>query len=157
MGKIGHHAKAIVFAKNGQFGSKIKILKNMRKTTLQTHYSCSAQKTAPKTTNIKKNGRFLKMGKIGHHAKAIVFAKNGQFGSKIKILKNMRKTTLQTHYSCSAQKTAPKNTQYSTNANFLKMGKSGHHAKAIVFAKKGQFGSKIKILKNMRKTTVQTH
>ena len=37
------------------------------------------------------------------------------------------------------------------------MGKSGHHAKAIVFAKKGQFGSKIKILKNMRKTTLQTH
>ena len=96
------------------------------------------------------------MGKSGHHAKAIVFAKNGQFGSKIKILKNMRKTTLQTHYSCSAQKTAPKNTQYSTNGNFLKMGKSGHHAKAIVFAKNGQFGSKIKILKNMRKTTLQT-
>ena len=82
------------------------------------------------------------MGKIGHHAKAIVFAKNGQFGSKIEILKNMRKT-LQTHYTCSVQKTAPKNTQYSKNGHFLKMGKSGHHAKAIVFAKKGQFGSKI--------------
>ena len=37
MGKIGHHAKAIVFAKNGQFGSNIKILKNMGRTTLQTH------------------------------------------------------------------------------------------------------------------------
>ena len=37
------------------------------------------------------------------------------------------------------------------------MGKSGHPAKAIVFAKKGQFRSKIKILKNMRKTTLQTH
>ena len=37
MGKIGHGAKAIVFAKNGQSGSKIKILKNMRKTTQQTH------------------------------------------------------------------------------------------------------------------------
>ena len=97
------------------------------------------------------------MGKIGHHAKAIVFAKNGQFGSKIEILKNMQKTTLQTHYTCSVQKTAPKNTQYSKNGHFLKMGKSGHHAKAIVFAKKGQFGSKIKILKNMRKTTLQTH
>ena len=35
MGKIGHHAK--VFAKNGQFGSNIKILKNMGKTTLETH------------------------------------------------------------------------------------------------------------------------
>ena len=37
MGKIGHYAKAIVFAKNGQFKSKKKILKNMRKTTLETH------------------------------------------------------------------------------------------------------------------------
>ena len=37
MGKIGHHAKAIAFAKDGQFGSKIKIPKNMRKTTLQPH------------------------------------------------------------------------------------------------------------------------
>ena len=36
MGKIGHHAKAIVFAKNGQFGSNIKILTNMGKTTLKT-------------------------------------------------------------------------------------------------------------------------
>ena len=97
MGKIGHHAKAIVFAKKGQFRSKIKILKNMRKTTVHTHYSCSVQKTAPKDTQYSKNGHFLEMGKIGHHAKAIVFAKNGQFGSKIKILKNMRKTTLQTH------------------------------------------------------------
>ena len=35
MGKIGHHAK--VFAKNAQFGSNIKILKNVGKTTLETH------------------------------------------------------------------------------------------------------------------------
>ena len=33
----------------------------------------------------------LENGKIGHHAKAIVFAKNGQFGSKIKVLRNMQK------------------------------------------------------------------
>ena len=30
---------------NGQFGSKNKIAKNMGKTTLQSHYSCSMQKT----------------------------------------------------------------------------------------------------------------
>ena len=39
MGKIGHHAKAIVFAKNGQFGSNIKILnkhgKNDSRDTLE--------------------------------------------------------------------------------------------------------------------------
>ena len=55
------------------------------------------------------------------------------------------------------KKTAPKNTYYSKNYNFLKMGKIGHQGKAIVFAKNGQFGSKIKIRKNMRKTTLQTH
>ena len=37
MGQIGHHAKAIAFAKNGQFGLKIKMLKNKRKTTLQPY------------------------------------------------------------------------------------------------------------------------
>ena len=31
------------------------------------------------------------------------------------------------------------------------MGKSGHPAKAIVFVRKGQFGSKIKILKKQAK------
>ena len=31
MGKSGHHAKAIVFARNGEFRSKIKILKKQAK------------------------------------------------------------------------------------------------------------------------------
>ena len=34
---------------------------------------------------------------------------SGQFGSKIKITKGMRKTALEAHYSCIMQKTAPKN------------------------------------------------
>ena len=62
MGKSGHHANAIVFGKEGQFGSKIKILKNMRKTTLQTHYSCSAQKTAPKKHPIFDKWQLLENG-----------------------------------------------------------------------------------------------
>ena len=57
---------------------------------------------------------------------------NLDFGSKTKILKNMSKSILQMIYSCSLQKTAPKNTKYSRNETILKIG---NHAKAIAHAK----------------------
>ena len=57
---------------------------------------------------------------------------NPHFGSKIKIPKNMSKSILQIIYSCSMQKTAPKNTKYSRNETILKIA---HHAKAIAHAK----------------------
>ena len=47
---------------------------------------------------------------------------NPHFGSKIKIPKNMSKSILQIIYSCSLQKTAPKNTKYSRNKSILKIG-----------------------------------
>ena len=50
---------------------------------------------------------------------------NPHFGSKIKIPKNMSKSILQIIWSCSVQKTAPKNTRYSRNESILKIG---HHA-----------------------------
>ena len=50
---------------------------------------------------------------------------NPHFGSKIKIPKNMSKSFLHIILSCSLQKTAPKNTKYSTNNSILKIG---HHA-----------------------------
>ena len=53
---------------------------------------------------------------------------NGQFGSKIKIPKNVSKSILQIISSCSVQKTARKNTKYSRNETILKIG---HHAKGI--------------------------
>ena len=82
---------------SGQLGSKIENAKNMLKTNLQEHYSCSVKKPAPKNTNYSRNETILK---IGHLAKAIAHAKaialeNGHFGSKIKNAKNMRKTILQ--------------------------------------------------------------
>ena len=58
---------------NPHFGSKIKIPKNMSKSILQIIYTCSAQKTAPKKRNIREMKEFLK---IGHHAKAIAYAKS---------------------------------------------------------------------------------
>ena len=49
---------------------------------------------------------------------------NPHFGSKIKIPKNMSKSIVQIIYSCSVQKTAPKNTKYSRNESILKIGPS---------------------------------
>ena len=65
---------------------------------------------------------------------------NGQFGSKIKIPKNMTKCILQISYSCSVQKTARKNTKYSRNEAILKIG---HHAKAMTPAKMVSLGEKL--------------
>ena len=64
---------------NGQFGSKIKNAKNMRKTILQEHWSCSLQKSAQNNTKFSRN-------------------------ETIKNAKNMRKTILQEHWSCFVQK-----------------------------------------------------
>ena len=57
---------------------------------------------------------------------------NPQFGSKIKIPKNMSKSIEQIIYSCSVQKTAQKNTKHSRNETILKIG---HHTKRIAHAK----------------------
>ena len=50
---------------------------------------------------------------------------NLHFRSKIKIPKTISKSILQIIYSCSVQKTAPKNTKYSRNESILKID---HHA-----------------------------
>ena len=90
----------------------------MRKTILQEHWSCSVQKNARRGTKYSRNETILKIiyfAKAIAHAKAIAFARNGQFGSKIKNAKKKLKTILQEHWSCSVQKTARKNTKYSRN------------------------------------------
>ena len=57
---------------------------------------------------------------------------NPQFGSKIKIPKNMLQSILQIIQSYSSQKTALKNTTYLRNETILKIG---HHTKTIAHAK----------------------
>ena len=57
---------------------------------------------------------------------------NRQFGSKNFFSKNMPKMNLQEHLSCSVEKNARKNGQYSRNETILKIdhiGKSIAHAK----------------------------
>jgi len=63
---------------------------------------------------------------------------NGQFESKTKNAKNMRKTILQGHKSCCVQKTARKSIKYWRNETILKIGhlvKAIAHEKALAFAK----------------------
>ena len=62
---------------NGQFGAKIKIPKNMSKFILQIISSSSVQKSAPKNTKYSRNETILK---LGHHAKAIAYAKSSILG-----------------------------------------------------------------------------
>ena len=58
---------------------------------------------------------------------------NPHFWSKIKILKNMLKSSiLQIIYTSCVQKTARKNIKYLRNETILKIG---HHAKATAHAK----------------------
>ena len=63
---------------------------------------------------------------------------NGQFVSKIFLSRNMPKVNLQEQLSCSVQKTAGKNSQYSRTETILKIdhfGKSIAHAKWAVWVK----------------------
>ena len=104
------------------------------------------------------DSRNEKIFKIGHLAKAIAHPKaialqNGQFGSKIKNAKKKCETPFYKKIRVVLWENRAKNTQDSRNEKILK---TGHLAKAIAHPKaialqNGQFGSKIKNAKNMRK------
>ena len=120
----------------------------MRKTILQDYKSCSVQKTARKKTKYSRNESNLKISYVAKpiaHANPIKPLQNGQFGSKIKNAKNMRKTILQNYKSCSVQKTVPKNTKYSKNERTLKIS---HLAKTIALAKALAFAKWSVLVKN---------
>ena len=124
IGKMRRFSKSAIVQrlqtwKNSQFASKIKMIKNIRKTFLQARQSCSVQKTAGKNTKYSRNETILK---IGHLPKAIDFAKCSVW-AEIKMTKNIGKPILQAHQSCSVKKTARINTQYSRNETVLKI----HH------------------------------
>ena len=79
MDKNGHQAKGYRLCKIVTLGQKLKMHKNMFKTFLQHIAVVLCKKTAPKTTNIRKNKSILKMAKNGHQAKAIDFAKSSHW------------------------------------------------------------------------------
>ena len=112
---------------NRHFKSKIKTCEKQ----LQNHIRVvPCKKQIQKTPSIRKLTTFPKWAKLATMQR-LQPLQNRHFASKIKIVKNMRKTTLEPHRSCSVQKTAPKNTQYSKNDNISKMAKLGHHVKAF--------------------------
>ena len=92
------------------------------------------KKRLQKTGNIWEMRPFWKLAKMAT-MQWLWLLQSGQFGSKIKIAKSMRKTAVEGHYSCIMQKTAPKNKESSKNETILRIGKNGHYAKAIAFAK----------------------
>ena len=147
---------------NGQSGSKIKNATNLRKTILQEHQTCSVPKTAIKNTNIREMRPILKSAILQRPQpmQSLYPLQDGQFGSKIKNAKNMRKTILQEHQSFSVQKPAPKETKYTQNETILKKWRSckGYspckaHAKAITFAKCPVLGQKLKVQKHANNIT----
>ena len=91
MAKIGHNAKAI-----GQFGSKIKIAKNVSRDTLELF--CA--KNGSKKHLIIEKWQVFENGQNWPQCNGYRLCKmalqNGSVGSKIKIAKNMPKTSLET-------------------------------------------------------------
>ena len=73
---------------------------------------------------------------------------NPHSGSKVKIPKDILKAILQVIYSCSVQKTAPKNTKYSRYETILKID---HHAMAIAHAKFSLWVKQLKFQKTRQK------
>ena len=80
----------IATKQNGHFGSKIKNAKEHAKSNSTRHCSCSMQKTAQKTANIRKMRPFWKLAK-----KAIAFAKWSLWVKSWKSKKKILKTFLQ--------------------------------------------------------------
>ena len=130
------------------------MFKNMRKTSLKPKQKCSTQKSTPKTPNSRKVARVPKSEKfpIMHGLQPL---QNRQFGSKIKMFKNMRKTSLEPQQKCSTQKSTPKTpnipkiTSVPKSENFAMM-----HGLLQPFQNQ-QFGSKFKMFKNMRKAFLE--
>ena len=76
---------------NTQFGSKNKIAKNMRKTSLQTHYGCLLQKTPPRKQLIFEIGEHFQNGKKWPQCKGYSPFKILSLAQKIKLPKTFEK------------------------------------------------------------------
>ena len=109
---------------NGRFGSKTRHPKNMRKPFQKNITVVLCKKPLQKTPNIRGMRQFSKSAILQRlePVQRLQLLHNGQFGSKIKNTKNMRKTTLQEHYISSVQKNSPKNIKCSRNETILKIG-----------------------------------
>ena len=130
---------------NGQFGSKIKIAKNMPKTSLEKGQSCFVQKRLHKTPNIRDLAKMQRLQAL----------QNGQLGSKIKIAKNRPKHSQRHVRVVCCRKRLQKRPNIREIKSFQKWPKLTKIQRLQAFHN-GQFGSKIKIAKNMPKTSLET-
>ena len=125
--KIGHHAKAIAFAKSSLWVKNYNSKKHV-KIHSTNHLELFCAKNRSKNTKYSRNETILK---IGHHAKAIAFAKSSLWVKNYNSKKHV-KIHSTNHLELFCAKNRSKNTKYSRNETILKIG---HHAKAIAFAK----------------------
>ena len=86
MAKIGHHAKPITF-QNRHFGSKITIVKNMRKTTLEPHSNFWVQKNFSKKTLIFEKWTHFQKGQNWPPCKGYSLSKIVTLAQKLKLSK----------------------------------------------------------------------
>ena len=124
----------------------------MRKTFLQTHYSCSMQKTARKTSLYSKNESILKMAKNGHNARAIAHAKYSVWVKKLNCLKhtkNVSTNTLQLFYAKNGSK---KQLIFEKWEHF----ENGHNARARAHAKYSVWVRKQNCLKHAKNVSTNT-
>ena len=93
----------------------------MWKLILKIIYSCSVQKTAPKTTKYSRNESILK---IGHHAcKGYSPCKILTLAQKLKFQKTCQNPFYKSFRVVFVQKPAPKNSKHSRNESILKIGR----------------------------------
>ena len=83
-------------------GEKLKMPKTCDKRLYKHIRLVLCKKRLQKAANIWEMRPFWKLAKMAT-------LQSGQFGSKIKIAKSMRKTAVKAHYSCIIQRTALKN------------------------------------------------
>ena len=118
-------------------------MKNLSKTSLSLFH---AKKAAPKTPN----NKFSKISKTSYYAKAIASAKWSVWAKHLtsqKHTKNNNRTTLEFFYAKSDSRNQPLNRKIRRFQNSAKLST----------LQRGQSRSKIKIVKNMQKTSLQPH
>ena len=89
-------------------GQKLKMPKPCDKRLYKHIRLFLCKKRLQKAANIWEMRPFWKLAKMATMQRLYPL-QSGQFGSKIKIPKSMRKTAVEAHYSCIMQKTAAKN------------------------------------------------
>ena len=164
--KISHVARAIAhakaFRKIVKVGKKIKMPNTYEKQFWKNIRVVLRKKTAWPWKNCKysRNGKILKIGQLAKakaHGKAIDFAKMVSLGQKLKMPKTCEKLFYKNVKVVLCKNPLGKRANIRVMANFENRPACKGHGpcKGYRLCKNGQFGSKIKNAKSMRKTILQ--